>query len=155
MEYKILERMFQDESPTSVFEMGTGAGGLLGDLKSKYPDLKVAGIDNHKGDHETVKKMFPDGEFIYQDAWNTPWNVPDKAYDIVFTVGFFTVVDRDPTPVLKEMLRIGKKIILAELTGDSKYTEEDKVRVGRDYLKYLENPIVINYSPEKTIYICE
>lgn len=164
MEFKILEKMFERENPSSVFEMGSAVGGLLLDIERKYPNIKVGGIDNHKSDHSNVKEIFKDSKdnFILGDAWNIPWAIPDNSYDIVFTVGFFTVIKSKPAKVIKEMMRIAKdKIILAENHGpyDGSNIAAERVRVTRDY-KQILNSLKIRYEivegdEGKTIFKCK
>ena len=147
--YPIIERMFKDEEYNSVFEVGSAVGGLFEGLHGKF-----GGIDIHENDNKTIKKLFPKyaKNFILGDAWSIPWPIPDNYYDIVFTVGFFTVIDRDPLPVIKEMQRIGKKVIMAENYGDeSKLISGDFVRVIRDYKKLLPKAKFETFSDDKTI----
>lgn len=147
--YPIIERMFKDETYSSVFEVGSAVGGLFQGLQGTF-----GGIDVHKEDNKTIKQIYPEfaDNFILRDAWDVPWPIPDNAYDIVFTVGFFTVIDRDPMPVIKEMQRIGKKVIMAENHGEeSKNVSDSYVRVIRDYKKLLPNAKFEKFSDDKTI----
>lgn len=111
MEYKILEEMFRGESPKSVFEIGCANGGLLKDLKDHYQGLIVGGMETSECINKSVDQFGP--THFYRADINDPWPIPDKSYDIVFSVGVLMYMF-DPIPVLKEMLRVGKKVIIAE-----------------------------------------
>lgn len=113
MEYKILEKMFEGETPESVFEIGVGGGGLLKDISDSYGGLRVGGVDISKVRMANLKNIFPNQEFLVHDL-NDPWPVPDNSYDIVFSVGVLMYIF-DPIPVVKEMFRVSKhKVIITE-----------------------------------------
>lgn len=133
MEHKILEIMFTEEAPESVFEIGCANGGLLKDLKDNYPNLKVGGMEISESIIK-AKELFPEqaDNFILRDL-NDPWPVPDKSYDIVFSVGVLMYMF-DPLPVLKEMLRVAKnKIIIAE------YHHQEVGPFGQMTRAYMDN----------------
>lgn len=167
MEYKILEEMFNNETPASVFEIGCANGGLLRDLRSKYPDIRVGGMDISKSIDQCKSEFGPDN-FYWADLNDTPWPIPDKSYDIVFSVGVLMYMF-DPLSVLREMFRISKKVILAEyhhsqvdLCGQltKGYIEDGKIQTGiiRDYIslfKVMNMPMTLTYqesSAGKTIF---
>lgn len=169
MEYRILEEMFKDENPTSVFEIGCANGGLLKDLKSHYPNLVVGGMDISKSIDE-CKKEFGNDNFYWADL-NDPWPIADKSYDVAFSVGVLMYMF-DPLSVLREMFRISNKIILAEyhhaqvdLCGQltKGYIENGRVQTGiiRDYIslfKVMNVPMTLTYQESsigKTIFKAE
>lgn len=143
MQYKILEKMFKGENPTSVFEVGCANGGFLKDLGVKV----VGGIDKHSGDIEKSKSDFPEGEFLLQDINQLPWNV--KPYDIVFSIGTLMYIE-NPEPVIKEMLRIGKKVIIAEPLEGESVIDHHGARFYHDYSKF--NMELIGVENHKTIW---
>lgn len=170
MEYKILEEMFKDETPSSVFEIGCANGGLLKDLKGHYPDLKVGGMDISKSIEDCKKEFGTDG-FHWADLNDAPWPIPDKSYDVAFSVGVLMYMF-DPLTVLREMFRISNKIIIAEyhhaqvdLCGQltKGYIENGKIQTGiiRDYIslfKAMNVPMSLTYyesSVGKTIFKAE
>ena len=109
--YEIIEKMFEGENPSSIFEVGV-AGGLL--MKEK--PWVVGGIDINSTDILSAKLNYPQyaDNFIQYDARKPNWPIPDNSYDIVFSVGTLCLIE-DPMITIKEMLRIAKdKIILAE-----------------------------------------
>lgn len=146
MKYEILESMFAGENPQSVFEVGCANGGLLEDLGIKI----VGGIDKTTSDIEKAKILFPKckDNFFVGDIENIPWPVKDKQYDIVFTVGTLMYVE-NYLPVLKEMLRIGKKVILAEPTEGEVIKDIHGIRYYHEYPGEIKGEIV-----GKTIFIC-
>ena len=168
MEYKILEEMFTDENPKSVFEIGCANGGLLTDLMTKYPNLEVGGMDVSRciSQCESLRGNF------YREDLNDPWPVKDNSYDIVFSVGVLMYMF-EPLSVLREMFRVAKdKVILAEyhhsevdLCGQltKGYINKGKIQTGiiRDYislLSLLKIPMSVTYqesSVGKTIIKCK
>lgn len=104
MGYEIIDEMFKGENPKSVFEMGCSAGSFLKEFKEK--GVKVGGLD------------IEPNKYLVHDA-TKPWPLEDKSWDIVFSVGVLIYI-KDPLPVIKEMLRVGKKVILAERDGEDK-----------------------------------
>lgn len=163
--------MFTEETPRSVFEIGCANGGLLKDIKDHYPGVKVGGMDISESILK-AKETFPDetDNFILRDL-NDPWPLPDKSYDIVFSVGVLMYLF-DPLPVLKEMLRVAKtKIILAEYHHkelgpfgqlSKAHADNGKIHTGivRDYislLKMQEIPLSCTFQEcgvDKTIIKC-
>ena len=147
MEYQILERMFKGENPSSVLEIGCGSGGLLKDLTNHYPGLKVAGIDISTVAIKEAREILPEGKFI-QASLLDPWPLADKSYDIVFSVGVLMYIF-EPVFVMQEMLRVAKKVIIAEyhhqeldLYGHLTrgYFEDGKTHTGiiRNYFEVLQ-----------------
>ena len=140
MQFKILEKVFEGESPESVFEIGCGGGGLLKDVAECF-GCKTGGIDISKVRMEATKGM--KGEYIVHDL-NDPWPVSDNSYDIAFSVGVLMYIF-NPAPVIQEMLRVSKKgIILAE------YNREDLDEYG-GMMMYLsggnvETALIRNYE---------
>lgn len=111
--------MFNGENPTSILEMGCSSGGLLKDITTDFPDIKVAGIDINNTELENAKKRFPkQKENFYSQDLLEMWPFEDNSFDIVFSVGVLMYIFR-PSLVLKEALRVAKnKVILAEYQRD-------------------------------------
>ena len=146
MEYKILEEMFKGENPKNVFEVGCANGGLLKDLGIKI----VGGIDRHAGDIEKSKKLFPDGEFLLQNIEDIPWT--DKHYEIIFSVGTLMYIEKIEF-VLKEMFRIGDKIIIAEPTKGEITADHHGSRFYHNYEALGFN--AVGTLGDKTIFKCK
>lgn len=114
MKYQILEMMFKNEKPKSVFEVGVASGGLLLDIKENIEGIERFGGCDVTRDLEESKERFPEHKenFIYHDIIK-PWPLEDKSYDIVFCVGVLIYIV-NPIPAVREMLRVGKTVIIAE-----------------------------------------
>lgn len=126
MKYPILEKLFEGENPNSIFEVGCGVGGFLEDYRT-LKGVAVGGIELNAKDLNEAKEKFPQyvENFILGDA-NQPWPI-DRKYDIVFSIGTLILMPY-PQTCLKEMLRIGKKVIIAEPHGQERYgVVQDKI----------------------------
>ncbi len=138
MLHPIVEAVFKGQSPKSIFEVGCAGGMLFKEYYDSKPELVVGGIDITKSDIELAKQNYPDhaSNFIHWDATKVPWPVADKSYDIVFTIGTLLMVP-ECVPIIKEMMRIGKKVIMAEF-HDSSLTKTVVERVDNkeNYYSY-------------------
>lgn len=180
MGYEIIFRMFEGETPQSIFEVGVSGGILFKEYCEVNSIKKVGGMDIDK--RAKFPENFPDSEFILWDAKKIPWPMKDNAYDIVFTVGTLLLIP-NPYPVIKEMLRVCKdKIIFAENQDDkqddygiandsqkSEYykmeehtTQPDNVylwRISRDYKKVFDKLgkkyEIVEGCDGKTIFKCK
>ena len=163
MEFEIIKKVFENENPSSIFEVGCTAGMLF---KSYYDEsneeLIVGGLDFFPV--EAAKGIYPKcaENFFQWDATKTPYPIADNSFDIVFTIGTLLLIP-DPYPVIKEMLRICKdKIIIAEqqdwqcddygisthlITGDTPEQQKEGMlqpvdfnytRIKRDYEKVFK-----------------
>ena len=167
MKHEILTRMFANETPQSIFEIGCGGTALLKDISDHYGGIRVGGIDISKVRMENAKNVFPGVEFLVHDL-NDPWPIPDNSYDIVFSVGVLMYMFY-PEAVIREMLRVAKdKIIIAEY--HNKNTDEygallkvimgEKTHTGicRNYealFHKLGLPITMEITNDKTIIKCQ
>jgi ubiquinone/menaquinone biosynthesis C-methylase UbiE len=132
--HPLVEKMFEGENPSSIFEVGCAQGLLwkeyydrktatnsTKDAQYDRSKLVVGGIDIDQRNIPGAKENYPDyaDNFILGDITKSKILVPDKSYDIVFTIGTLLLIP-DPYPIIKEMLRIcKKKIIIAEFQNDS------------------------------------
>ncbi len=118
MGYEIINLMFKDEKPGSIFEFGVAGGILFKEYAQANGINIVAGMDINPNSKFPIN--FPDSKFIVHDGNIMPWPIEDNTYDIVFTVGTIMLTP-NPFPIIKEMLRICKdKIILAESQDETK-----------------------------------
>ena len=176
MKYPILEKMFEIENPKSVFEIGCAGGPFLKELREHYGDILVGGMDITRSDLESAKEKFPPhiygdmrDNFIVHNLVETPWPIEDNKYDIVFCIGVLMYIF-EPEKVIRECLRIGKKLILAEFHngnldeygGLTKVTQGEKVvglGITRNYCELIKKMglkyEVKSYDPPfKTIISC-
>lgn len=113
--HPIVEEIFKGIEPQSIFEVGCAGGMLFKDYYDSRPGLMVGGMDITESDINQAKENYPKcaQNFFVWDAFKTPWPLADKSYDLVFTIGTLLMIPR-VKPVIAEMLRVGKKVILAE-----------------------------------------
>lgn len=143
MEYQILREMFEGEEPKSVFEIGCGGAGLLKDVSDHF-GCKVGGMDISKVRMENANNVFPDVKFLIHDL-NDPWPLEDKSFDIVFSVCTLAYL-LNPELAIKEMTRVGKKVIIAEYHQDNIpdtilkaiLSDREEKFIIRDYKKLIE-----------------
>ena len=117
--HPIIDLMFENEQPKSVFEVGCSASTFLLEFSTER-NVIVGGLDIDNSNYKTSIDRLPKykDNFYLHDACKVPWPIPSKTYDIVFTVGTLLLIP-DPFPVIKEMMRLAKhKIILAEFDDD-------------------------------------
>lgn len=89
----------------SVLDIGAGTGRTLLYLKSRFPNLKVLGIEPVEAlREEGYKKGLLTSELIDGDGNNL--NLKDNSYDLVCEYGVLHHV-RYPEKVVNEMLRVG------------------------------------------------
>lgn len=105
--------MFEGETPKSVFEVGCSAGGFLEDFYKR--GYIVGGLDINEQDVDLARKSMPKGKFFVHDA-HAKWPLNNKSWDIVFSVGTLLYMEY-PMDVMGEMLRVGRKVIIAERNG--------------------------------------
>lgn len=148
MTYPIIEAMLEGEKPKKILEVGCSAGRLFEGYKEK--GIEVSGIELFDEYREEFTRN-QSGKFYLHDAHKVPWPI-DEHYDITVTVGFFSILVSDPLPIIKEMLRLADKVILAEWheqgigskTRMATWAEVSStlfpVRTARDYV-YILNKI--------------
>lgn len=168
MEYPIINEMLNGQKPQTMFELGCSQGTLVADF-ARRNGVIVDGLDFEESYRERFKQVHPQGDFYTWDARRTPWPVK-KHYDIAIAVGFFTLVSGNPIPMLKEMIRIADKVILAEWHVDAPsadmevketWTEIESTpfpfRVGRDFQKILNlmgrEPVITKFKDKCIIKI--
>ena len=172
MKYPILEKMFEGESPKSVFEIGCAGGPFLQELREHYGDIEVGGMDIMESDLNSAIDKFPEHilNFSVHNLVEVPWSIGDNEYDVVFCIGVLMYIF-EPEKVIRECLRIGKKFILAEFHRDDldEYGGLTKIMQGetvqglgitRNYIKLLTKMgikhEVKNYEPPyKSIIVCQ
>ena len=147
MKYPILEKLFEGENPENIFEVGCGVGGFLKDYVESIKNVPVGGIELNPIDLAQAKENFPDykDNFYVWDALKPNWPVSDKKYDIVFSIGTLILMPY-PEVAIGEMLRIGKKVILAELQNHNEsygvingnYDYGYQYRCAHDYHKQFD-----------------
>ena len=118
--HPIVEHIFKGENPKSVLEVGCGKGILIKQF-IEDKDIRVAGLEIDPTNEEEFRQNFPNGQFILHDI-TTPFPFKDKEFDLVVSIGTLIVIE-DAEPVLREMLRVGKKVALAEFHDE---TQDEK-----------------------------
>lgn len=72
------------ENPLKILDIGCGPGNSTYELKKKYPNAYIIGIDSSQNMIDEAKKKYPDLEFIKVDA-SKELDKLDKDFDIVFS----------------------------------------------------------------------
>ena len=137
--HPIVENIFKGEDFKSILEVGCGKGILIKQF-IEDKDIRVVGLEIDPENEEDFKKNFPQGQFILHDI-NNPFPFKDKEFDLVVSIGTLILIE-NVEPVLREMLRVGKKVALAELhdetqdeRGVSMKVDPHFIRMHRDYNK--------------------
>jgi len=106
-------------SPNSVLEIGCACGPNLYGIAKKFPDAKVRGIDINPVAVQKGNEWFK-GEGIFNVKLEVGRaqeleQFGDKSFDVVFTDAVLFYISPDEIKhVVKEMLRIGRVIVLNE-----------------------------------------
>lgn len=87
--------------PSTVLELGTGGISLV--IFSDIMEKTQKGID----------KENLNNKLYIQDATMTPWDIPDKYYDVFVALQVFEHLKDKQVPVFKEVMRISKNAILS------------------------------------------
>lgn len=103
-----------------VVELGCGNSDLLSNLKAKYPNCEVYGLDFSKVVIEEMKDTFPDIEYEVGDALKTPYK--DNYFDIVMAGELIEHIE-NPDDLAKEMVRICKKDGVISISTPFKETD--------------------------------
>lgn len=117
--YPVIDQIFKDEKPESIFEIGCASGKLLQYARSLYGDIKVGGLDILGTGIKEAKELFPEqaDNFILHNIYE-PWPIEDSSYDIVFSVSTLMYL-YNPREPIREMMRVAKKkIIVSEYHSD-------------------------------------
>lgn len=103
-----------EEKPKKVLEVGSGTGAMSVFLS--YLGFDVVSLDNDKQVLEQVKKMSKNlngkVNFVFGDGFKMDYK--DNDFDVVFHQGLLEhFEDGDIIKLLKEQLRVGKKVVLS------------------------------------------
>lgn len=89
-----------------VIELGCGNSDLLSNIKGKYPNCEVHGLDFSEVIIKKMKKCFPDINYRVGNALKTPYS--DNYFDVVMAGELIEHME-NPDDLAKEMVRICKK----------------------------------------------
>lgn len=141
----------------SILEIGCGDGRNLLEIKNKYPDRIIRGIDiemdwdwpNYTG--YIIRALSKGLDVCYGDARKLPF--PDKSFDIVFSRALLVMTKIEDFPlIIKEALRVAKKkVFFIELhnpkspkTGEYYWQDGLRTRFVADFKGYLSD---LGYKP--------
>ena len=116
MKNEILNKMFEGITPKSIFEVGYSDGVLLEDIGNHLGNVLLGGIEINEKDATAADKRLKKWErtLFKGDARSVPWPIPEKTFDVAFTVGLLMYV-RNPLSVIQEMLHVARaRVVLAE-----------------------------------------
>jgi SAM-dependent methyltransferase len=89
-----------------IVDIGCGIGDLLSEIRSRYPNLTLAGCDFSPKGIERARVRIPDGEFLECHIRDTlPYQ--DCEFDIVFCTDFLEHLEY-PEKIVVELVRICK-----------------------------------------------
>lgn len=129
-------------SPNSVLEIGCACGPNLYHIAKKFPEAEVRGIDINpmavqKGNEWFKEEGISNVELEVGEAQELK-QFGDKRFDVVFTDAVLIYVSPDEIKqVVKEMLRIGRVIVLNEWHCFNKWLASLLNRYWYLKLKYL------------------
>ena len=123
----------------SILEIGCGVGTNLLNIKEKYPEIKLAGIDINAQAINQAKELLPQAELKIGKANKLPF--PDKSFDVILTCAVLIYIDiKTIRKTVEEILRIAKKgILMIELDGKSRLGEIEIDYWYRNYVKLFKD----------------
>ena len=133
----VLEKEYGLNGKSSYLQLGCEKGFLMHDIKGKYPDVKVKGLEisQYPIDHAMPKIK---NEIILGKFEKLPFG--DNEFDIVIAIGVvYTMTLRDCIACLKEIQRVGNG--KSFITIGAYYDEKSK-RLFKDYWSLLGSTIL-------------
>ena len=98
----LVEQIRQREAPTSILELGCGAGRNLWHLGRAFPDARVVGIDINAA--ATRSRELPNNVAVQQaDVLNLDWQRVGR-FDVILTSGFLMHVNHSDVRVLVQKI---------------------------------------------------
>lgn len=122
----LLERISSYSPISRILEIGCGSGPNLYLLSKKFSDAEIVGIDINpaavqKG-NEIFKKDKISNVRLEEGKAQELGGFKDKSFDIVLTDAILIYIDpNEISPIMKEILRVGKVVILNEWHCFNKY----------------------------------
>lgn len=77
-----MEKVLLKKRCSSVIDLGCGEGQIIEELKKKFPDIKITGVDISPRRIELLKKKFPKDTFLVSDCCHTKLR---KKFDFVIS----------------------------------------------------------------------
>jgi ubiquinone/menaquinone biosynthesis C-methylase UbiE len=77
-----------------ILDVGCGNGDLLGEIKKKYSDCELYGIDFAEGIIQNAKNLYPEINFLVDDVENLSF--ADNEFDIIIAKHVFHLVEDIP-----------------------------------------------------------
>lgn len=137
---ELIELDLEFQPGESVLEVGCGVGAVMGLIRSRFPNLKLSGIDIQPKQIEYARQYLPtigvnDAELVVGDAAKLPW--ADATFDHVYMIWIVEHL-RDPLPILREARRVLKP------GGTIRLTETDYASIvpypsSRAYTQYMDS----------------
>jgi SAM-dependent methyltransferase len=102
----------------SVLELGCGCGRNLAELRRKYQDMEVSGVDINHEALEECGRILPSGRFENVDLYHL-YRAPDLRADVIFTVGVLGHLEATGASALITWMRYRAKqaVVLVEEPG--------------------------------------
>ncbi len=123
----------------NLLEVGSGCGANLKNIKDKFPESELTGIDLNKHAIFSGERHLSGVNFIHAPSWHLPFF--DKTFDVVLTDAtlMYLAINRVKNTII-EITRVAKRgIIMVELDGESRVGELINGYWHRDYKSLLES----------------
>lgn len=134
------------EEPESVLEIGCGCGANLKVIQNKFPDVELAGIDINKEAIKEAKLKLPEADLKVGNATKIPF---ERKFDLVITDALLIYIGRRKiTKVLKEIRRVGKKVMFVEFHTIDKERRKT-LEISDNYYAYNYNRLLKDFKDVK------
>ncbi|KAK3311847.1 hypothetical protein B0H66DRAFT_575676 [Apodospora peruviana] len=147
--YSLSPKIPRDKTFLKVADVGTGTGVWLLDLHSQLPSSTETELVGFDTDIEQVgpRKWLPDNLSLRQ--WSVFENVPEDlvgTFDIVNVRLIVFVIEEDPAPVLRNLLKLlkpGGYLQWCEIDLESQHVETISPDVPKDCLEAVQKLTVV------------
>ena len=90
----VLSLVAADAKPQAILDVGCGTGRLLRELRARWPNAKLVGVDPAEGMIAQAKQRLPEAEFYVSMAESLP--LPEASVDFVFSTLSFHCLCNSP-----------------------------------------------------------
>jgi SAM-dependent methyltransferase len=127
---RIIMDMIRSLKFDSVLDVGCGQGSLLADLRSKFPQVRLNGIDISRSAVELARVKMPNGRYWVLDV--STGHIPEK-FDLVVCSEVLEHIPDDIAALRGLAAMTGKYLLVSTVQGRMRHFEATEVGHVRNY----------------------